>query len=276
MNVEEILSQKGIAYVPKGKDFVVRCLNPEHEDRNPSMRIDQILGIFNCPSCKFSGNIFQHFGEKPNHLQLRRERIKNLIIQKLAESSGLAFPTNSSMYEGTWRNISKQTYESFEAFINVKQKEFSSRINFPVRDFSGKIVAFIGRHTGDGVPKYLISPPGAKLPIFPQVKPKNGCIMLVEGIYDVLNLHDKGLTNAVCCFGIKNINEDKLSIFRMMGADQIDIFLDGDTAGQEASQRIKELCTKIELQSRNVFLKGTDPGALSQKQVISLAAKLYG
>ena len=47
MNVEDLLISKNIPYIPKGKDFVVQCLNPEHKDRNPSMRIDQITGIFN-------------------------------------------------------------------------------------------------------------------------------------------------------------------------------------------------------------------------------------
>ena len=41
------------------------------------------------------------------------------------------------------------------------------------------------------------------------VKPIQGKVILVEGIYDMLNLQDKGLTNAVCTFGTKNINEDK-------------------------------------------------------------------
>ena len=48
MNVQELLESKQIHFIPKGKDFVVRCLNPEHEDRNPSMRIDPIDGRFNC------------------------------------------------------------------------------------------------------------------------------------------------------------------------------------------------------------------------------------
>ena len=44
MNVEDLLLSKDIQYIPKGKDFVIRCLNPEHEDRNPSMRIDHVTG----------------------------------------------------------------------------------------------------------------------------------------------------------------------------------------------------------------------------------------
>ena len=53
MNVEEILTKQGISFTHKGKDLVVRCLDPEHDDSKPSMRIDRTLGIFSCPACKF-------------------------------------------------------------------------------------------------------------------------------------------------------------------------------------------------------------------------------
>ena len=46
MDVETLLQNKDIQYIPKGKDYEVRCLNPDHEDRNPSMKIDQITGIY--------------------------------------------------------------------------------------------------------------------------------------------------------------------------------------------------------------------------------------
>ena len=59
MNVEDLLVDKKIPYYAKGKDYLVQCLNPEHDDNNPSMRIDQITGIFNCFSCGFKGSIYQ-------------------------------------------------------------------------------------------------------------------------------------------------------------------------------------------------------------------------
>ena len=64
MTVEELLQRRDIYYIPKGGDFLVSCLNPEHADRNPSMRIDQLTGIFGCFSCNHKGNLFAHFGEK--------------------------------------------------------------------------------------------------------------------------------------------------------------------------------------------------------------------
>ena len=274
MSVEQLLIKEKISYIPKGADYVVRCLNPDHEDRTPSMKIDQITGIFNCFSCEFKGNIFTLFGEKPNQLQLQREKLKNLIRQKMAESTGLALPSQATPYRGNWRGIKPETYERFEAFTDADPL-FVSRINFPVRDITGKIVAFNGRHTGTGVPKYMISPLGRKMPLFPQVRPRDGCVILVEGIFDMINLHDKGLTNAMCCFGTQNVNEEKLSVLSNGGVSHIDIFFDGDDAGQSAAVKVKEMCESIGLSSRNVYLKDKDPGALTESQILKLKRKLY-
>lgn len=276
MTVEELLKSKNISYIPKGKDFVVKCLNPEHPDRNPSMRIDQITGVFNCFSCEFKGSLFAFFGEKPNAMEIRRESLKKKIQEVRAASIGLSIPKTAKPYIGDWRNIRSETYERFEAFID-SSPQFSSRIVFPIYDITGRIVAFVGRHTGMGVPKYLNSPPGAKMPLFPYVKPIKGSVILVEGIFDMLNLHDKGLTNVMCCFGVKNVTEEKLSILSMQNITNIDIFLDNDEAGHAGSVKIQGLCEKVGLTARNIEFgsKQIDAGALTETQVIKLKSKLY-
>ena len=274
MNVEELLQSRGISYIPKGKDFVVRCLNPDHADKNPSMRIDQIDGRFNCFACEFKGNLFALFGEKFGGLQVKRDMVTKKIREKRAESIGLTFPTNYMPYVGNWRNISPKTYAKFEAFEHTG-KDFISRINFPIRDISGKIVAFQGRHTGGDTPKYLFTPAGATLPLFPQVSSRRGDVILVEGIFDMLNLHDKGIENAVCCFGTNNVNEDKLAILRMQGVSSVTIFFDGDEAGQKAATNVKVMSEKTGFRVRNVSLQDIDPGALSETQIRKLESKLY-
>ena len=274
MTVEELLKQRDVYFIPKGGDFLVSCLNPEHPDKNPSMRIDQITGIFQCFSCEYKGNLFTYFGEKANQLQLRRELLKKKIKDKRSESIGLSFPKNMMPYTGNWRNIKPETYKRFEAFHQA-DPDYVGRINFPIRDISGRIVAFNGRHTTGGTPKYMISPPGAKMPLYPPVDPIQGSVILVEGIYDMVNLHDKGLDNAVCCFGTKNINEDKLRMLSIQGVEEVIIFFDGDDAGQNAAKEVKEMAERVGLLSRNVALKDTDPGALPLKSVQTLKSKLY-
>ena len=274
MTVEELLVSRQVYFVPKGADAIVTCLNPEHADSSPSMRIDKITGIFNCFSCGYKGNIFTHFGEKANQLQLRRELLKKRIREKRSESVGLSFPKGSVPYVGNWRDIKPETYKRFEAFQH-HDTDHIGRIVFPVRDISGRIVSFNGRHTTGGTPKYMISPAGAKLPLYPIVEPIQGSIILVEGIYDMVNLHDKGLTNAVCTFGTKNINEDKLRMLSIQGVEEVIIFFDGDSAGQDAAVEVKEIAERVGLLSRNVALTDTDPGALPLKSVQTLKRKLY-
>ena len=274
MTVEELLASRDVYFIPKGADCLVSCINPEHNDRNPSMRIDRITGIFQCFSCGYKGNIFTHFGEKANHLQVRRELLKKTIREKRSESIGLSFPRNAVPYLGNWRDIKPETYKKFEAFQH-HDPDYVGRVVFPVRDISGRIVAFNGRHTTGGTPKYMISPTGAKMPLFPIVEPIQGTVILVEGIFDMVNLHDKGLENAVCTFGTKNINEEKLRMLSIQGVDRVDIFFDGDDAGQDASKVVQEMCGRVGLTHRNIHFKNTDPGALPSGSVQKLKSKLY-
>ena len=275
MEVEELLKDQDIYYVSRGADFLVRCLSPEHEDRNPSMRIDSITGIFQCFSCGHKGNLFTLFGEVPNLLQIKRDLLKKRIKAKRAESIGLSMPKGWVPYTGNWRGIKPSTYTHFGAFQH-SDPDFIGRVIFPVTDMSGRISAFVGRHTGAVEPRYKVVPQGANIPMFPIGRPYKGHIIVVEGIFDAINLYDKGFENVACIFGTNNINENRLGLLKMCGAETIDIFMDGDSAGQKAAEHIKRMCETVELLSRNIYLEGTDPGALTQEQVNKLSRKLYG
>ena len=278
MRVDELLQEKRIDFKVSGQDFVVKCLNPDHEDTNPSMRIDSITGIFNCFSCGFKGNLFTHFGAAANFLEIKRQKLKTSIEEKRSASVGFEFPKGFQPYKGNWRGIQPETYKHFDAFMH-HDSQFNGRIVFPIRDITGKVVAFNGRHmTMTEIPKYLIYPPQAKLPLYPSnIKAIKGRVILVEGIFDMVNLWDKGLTNAVCCFGTKNIDIEKLSILKMQNISGVDIMFDGDNAGQEAAEDLKIMAEKVGLIPRNVNLgSNIDPGGLAQAKVSSLRDRLYG
>lgn len=276
MTPADLLHDKQVYFLENGRDLLVHCFNPEHDDSNPSMRIDKITGIFNCLSCGFKGNLFTHYGEEATGLQVRLGKLKKKIIDKRAESIGMEMPKGAFTYDGNWRNIRPETYIKFQAFEHV-DPDFASRIVFPIRDNTDKIVAFIGRHTSDGNPRYKVVPPSAKMPLYPfNVEAIKSSVILVEGIFDCINLHDKGLTNAICCFGTKVVNETKLRLLKISGVHCIDIFFDGDTAGQDAAVKLQELCGEVGLKYRNINIKNKDPGELTQKEVQKLKDKLYG
>jgi len=275
MDVIDLLDREEIKYLPRGGDYVISCLNPDHEDRNPSLRVDKVTGIFQCFSCGFKGNLFRHFDEEPNLLQIRRNKLKSAIDTVRASSIGLEFPKLYQSYEGTWRGISQETYKTFEAFTH-HDPEFVGRLWFPIRDTTGRIAAFQGRHMGGETPKYMNFPKQAALPLYYRGEPFQKSMVMVEGMYDLVNLYDKGMQNAVCIFGTHNVSLTKLGILKMRGVERIDIFMDGDEAGQKAVEKIKRLCDQAEILHRNVYLEDKDPGQLNANQVKALHRKLYG
>ena len=86
MNVIDLLTERNLKYKESGKDYSIHCLNPEHDDSNPSMNVDKITGVFHCFSCGFKGNIFNYFGAAPNFLDIRiahlQEKIQNILSDK--------------------------------------------------------------------------------------------------------------------------------------------------------------------------------------------------
>ena len=80
MNVEELIQKKKIPYRLQGADIVVGCLNPEHDDSNPSMRIDKITGIFHCFACGFKGNVFKHYDQPVSFLDQKRVVLKIVLL----------------------------------------------------------------------------------------------------------------------------------------------------------------------------------------------------
>ena len=278
MKVVDLLQERKIEFKPSGRDFLVKCLNPKHEDKHPSMRIDTITGVFNCFSCGYKGNLFKLYGAPSNFLDIKRQRLFDAIEEKRSSSVGLPFPKGHTPYIGNWRNIRPDTYKHFDAFLH-HETQFVGRVVFPIRDITGKVVAFNGRHmTLSEKLKYMIYPPQAKLPLYPsKVKPIKGRVILVEGIFDMINLFDKGLSNVICCFGTNNVDIDKLSILKMQDIMGIDIIFDGDDPGQRAAENIKVLGERTGFVTRNINLgQNIDPGSLAGEQITNLRERLYG
>ena len=280
--VENLLNNEGIQFIPSGRDFLIRCLNPDHEDRHPSLRIDKLQGMGKCLSCGFKINVFKHFGVHTDGKSARIALLKEKIQACISQSVGLQIPQKSIPYLTSYRGISIQTIREFDAFTH---SEFPSRILFPMRTSSGKIVAFNGRALESGMePKYEIYPRGVTLPMYPgKINPINGSIFLVEGIVDFLNVYDKGLTNTVAILGVTTLHnkhglhKESVAQFKLSGVSKIYLMLDGDTAGRKAMEELKPLLEAADFYVEIIELEDdTDPGELDSSDVQMLLNKVKG
>jgi len=274
--VLELLKDKGVPFSISGKDYVTKCFNPEHNDSNPSFRIDKSTGIAHCFSCGFKTNIFKFYGLLTNNISIRIVKLKNKLKALQESTNGLDPLDGAKPMTSTFRNISVQTLKHFGAFETDRVEQMLDRIVFPITDIRQKTVAYVGRHSmSNGNPRYVNYPAGASLPLFPtRFQEQHTNIVLVEGIFDMLNCYDKGLHNVVCTFGTsKLLNEvsDKMLSYKVMGIEKVFILYDGDEAGREAAKKIKPLIEEAGFIVEIINLpQDTDPGIITQEDVDSL------
>lgn len=274
--VLELLNSKGLSFTISGRDYLIKCLNPDHDDSNPSFRVDKVSGIAHCFSCGYKTNIFKYFGIFTNQIPLKIAKLKEKIQELKRMSTGLAELPGSVPYTRSHRGISVETLKYFGAFFTTQVDKMEDRIIFPIKSITGKTEVYVGRHLlSNGNPRYLNYPGGIQIPLFPASVPRGSrSMVLVEGLFDMLNLYDKGLDNAVACFGTNTLQKDmkqKLMPYRAQGVTKVFIMFDGDEAGRKASSFLKPLIEEEGFEVEIISLDdGDDPGVLDQESVSSI------
>lgn len=153
---------------------------------------------------------------------------------------------------------------------------FRNRIQFPIHDRRGRVIAFGGRDLGEQGPKYLNS---AETPVFHkgrelyrlfQVR-RGGLpdrLFVVEGYMDAAALFQFGFEDAVATLGTAVTAEHLELMFR---ATSVVVFcFDGDAAGQRAAWKGLEAALPVMRSNREVrflFLpEGDDPDSLVRRE----------
>jgi DNA primase len=281
MNVIDILNDRGIRYQEAGKDYLIKCINPEHDDSHPSLRVDKISGIFNCFSCGHKGSIFIEFGADPNVVDIKIAELQTKI-RKLARSESLMLPSDMVLFKQDYRDISKEVYIDAGAFQSNEEEEFKNRVVFPLYDIRNNLKVFIGRALhSEEVDRYLFYPKNVVPPLFP-AHPKviKSSLIIVEGIFDALNLIDKGCTNVVCAFGTHTLLKTykaRLSHYQILGVNKFYIMFDGDKSGNVAAAKLQDVLNNNGMNAETIELpEGIDPGDLTEQDVKILMKGLYG
>jgi DNA primase len=271
--VLEIIQKHGLEYKSSGRDYLIHCLNPEHPDTDPSFRVDRVSGVAHCFSCGFKTNIFKYYGVFTNHTPIRIAKLKEKLNDLKVLNKGQELPPGATPYVKVFRKISAATLKHFEAFYTMQVEQLVDRIIFPIKDITGKTQVYVGRHTlSNDNPRYVNYPRGVTMPVFPpQVPSGYHSLVLVEGIFDMLNLYDKGLTNVACTFGTNTLQSDtktKLLPFKAQGVSHIFLLFDGDDAGEKAAKIMKPILEDCEFIVEIINLpEGTDPGELDTEDV---------
>ncbi len=151
---------------------------------------------------------------------------------------------------------------------------FRGRLMFPIKNLTGKVIAFGGRIIGnEDAAKYINS---TDTPLYKKGDNLYGLFqarrgitakktaVLTEGYMDVLTLHQFGYTNACGVLGTAITDEQ---VRRMAGfSSSLELIFDGDAPGRKAAMKACELVAPKGLRCRVVLLPdGEDIDSLLHK-----------
>ena len=275
--VLELIQKNNLQFSVSGRDYLIKCLNPDHDDSNPSFRVDKVTGVAHCFACGFKTNLFKYYGVFTNLVPMKIMALKEKLANLKKFGQELELPAGYTPWTKLFRGISPATLKHFGAFYTTQVEKLQDRIVFPIKDITNKTQVFVGRHTmSNGNPRYVNYPQGVTLPVFPAYLPSGySSVVIVEGLFDMLNLYDKGCENVVCVFGTNTLQNDiksKMLPFRAQGITHVFLLFDGDEAGRKAAKIYKPLMEAEGFITEIVDLPdGTDPGELGEADVASIA-----
>lgn len=152
---------------------------------------------------------------------------------------------------------------------------FKGRVMFPIRDVSGRVIAFGGRtlKADKKVAKYFNSPESVLyhkgdvlygIDLARAEIGKADRVFLVEGYTDVMAMHQAGVENVVASSGTA-LTEGQIRLLRRF-THNITVLFDGDAAGIRASLRGIDMLLAAGMNVRvALFPDGDDPDSYSKK-----------
>jgi DNA primase len=193
------------------------------------------------------------------HLQEKK------VSLELAWKLGLVFPRkkvgDSTLREGR-RFDSSSWYDAFRG-----------RVLFPIFDLHQRIVGFGGRVIREGQPKYLNSPESSiyhkgevlyGLPVARRYATEKDGVIIAEGYFDLLTLHQYGLKHSVATLGTA-LTPHHIRTLKRYTKNLMTVF-DADPAGVQATLRSLPLFLEEEVAGKMIVLpEGEDPDGFLRK-----------
>lgn len=239
--LEQLAAEAGVELTP-GK------VDPQAAKRSSERKIFMDMH-------EHAANYFMRLLRLPEGRTARKYLERRGLDSKVAEAFGLGCSTDD--WQGLEKFLISKGYtpeQGVKAGLlsqNAKGRtydRFRSRLIFPIKNLSGRVIAFGGRIITEGEPKYLNS---SDTPIYKKGDHLYGLwtarnsisrtkrALLTEGYMDVISLHQFGYTNSCGVLGTA-LTPDQVK--RLGGfCSRVDLVFDGDAAGLKAALRSAEM-----------------------------------
>lgn len=139
------------------------------------------------------------------------------------------------------RGIHEATARLFGMGVFTGAPPFGNRVVTPIHDGLGQLVGHLGRAIDDAIsPRYIVQRGTRRSRLLFNLHgvTRSGAstVILVEGVFDVLALHQHGMANAVASLGcdVSKAQRDLLAPF-----DRVVILFDADAAGRRAALTLR-------------------------------------
>ena len=250
---------------------------PEDEQYQSRYKLQERLWALHKEAARFyHSQLFAPVGQQALSYAQKRGMPKSVLV-----NFGIGYAPDS--WTALVDVLRKKGYTDEElkesGLVTVSKKDgslfdrFRDRLMFPIIDVRGNVIGFGGRIMKDdpNAAKYLNSP---ETSIFNKrknlfalniaKKSKLDYIILVEGYMDAIALHQYGFDCAVASLGTA-LTEDGATLLSKY-TEQVVLIFDGDTAGQNATQRAIPILEKTGLQVKVMQMKDAkDPDEFLKK-----------
>lgn len=264
--VVEFLEDAGLVFTKTyGDEVVAYC--PWHDDRNASLAINIKKGAYHCFNGCIRGRdglkrLLDKLNPNKNLYQLYMDTFPELYIRnytfhtepKIVDDVKYDVKELPSAVDNPYlmkRGITNQTILDFDIRYHIA---FNSII-VPIYQ-NGDLLGSVQRNISTN-PKYVNSKGMDRdRAVFPldKVQVHDGKIIIVEGLFDSINAHQKGVTNTVCTFG-GNVSREQAKILGAL-ARTIVICPDKDSSGIKMAYKTTETLMKLGLSVEYTFPSG--------------------
>ena len=250
------LKELNYTYEVVGQDIKTKCLNPAHNDNNPSFYININDGRNHCFSCNYAVHPSKLFNlDDENVAELLRDaKYKTLLesfkVNKEEDVKEFVLPPIKYKIDRSWRGVSLSLLERLGAYY-CDRGRYAGRLVFPIYGDNEELQGVDARIVNESIvpdnvkhAKWLRSKdmdaqgivyPLGILKAFSAEKRKH--IIITEGLMDAISYIEIGVP-AIPTFGMGAPSSKRIETLLALGVETITIGYDNDEKGIEGSLRV--------------------------------------